>query len=85
MSKIPYWKRAVQRAFEHRRREPRRTNFDQACALSALAIDNLRSYLAGNDHPTPEELKRRISLYRIRREQLERRLAATWKQLMVDP
>jgi hypothetical protein len=51
--------------------------------LSAYAIDCTRQYLAGTDNPNEQELLRRISLFRIEREEMERRIASSWRQVMV--
>jgi len=77
------WKRAIRRGIEHARRSPRDTNFEQACMLSAHAIECTRQYLAGTDNPNEQELLRRVSMFRIEREEMERRIAATWRQVMV--
>ena len=77
------WKRAVRRSMEQVRREPRTMNFDQACELSAYMIQCLRRNLAGSESPSEAELARRVSLYRIECERLERRLAKTWRKVMV--
>ena len=83
MGQEPLWKRAIRRGMEHARREPRDTNFEQACMLSAYAIDCTRQYLAATDNPSEKELLRRVSLFRIEREEMERQIAATWRQVMV--
>jgi hypothetical protein len=83
MVQEPLWKRAVRRGIEHARREPRDTDFDQACMLSAYAIDCTREYLSKSDNPTEQELLRRFSVYRIEREEMERQMAATWRQVVV--
>jgi hypothetical protein len=85
MAKEPLWKRAVRRGFDAAFREPRSCNFEQACRLSGVAIDNLRRYLAGADAPSEAELQRRINLFFNRLQELERRIAATWKQVWVSP
>jgi hypothetical protein len=77
------WKRAVRRSMEQVRREPRTMNFDQACELSAQMIDGLRRHVAGSDDVSEREVDRRVSLYHIQCEALERRLAATWRKVVV--
>ena len=84
MAQEPLWKRAVRRGIESARREPRNTNFEQACMLSAQAIDCTRRYLAGIDNPSEEELLRRVSVFRIEREEMERQIAATWRHVLVS-
>ena len=83
MDKEPLWKRAVRRGIESARREPRRCNFDQACELSALAIDNLRRFVANGENISAEELHRRMSRYLARRARTEQRMAESWRHVMV--
>lgn len=77
------WKRAVRRGIESARREPRRCNFDQACELSAVAIENLRRYVANGDNISPEEVLRRMSRYLARRARIEQRMAESWRHVLV--
>ncbi len=84
MEKEFLWKRAVRRSMEQVRREPRTMNFDQSCELSAYMIECLRRNLAGSDSLSDAELARRVSLYRIECERLERRLADSWRKVMVS-
>ncbi len=84
MEKEFLWKRAVRRSMEQVLREPRTMTFDQSCALSAFMIDCLRRNLAGSENLAEEELDRRVSLYHIECERLERRLAASWRKVMVS-
>jgi len=83
MGKEHLWKRAVRRSIESARRHPRHCNFEQACDLSALAIDNLRRYLSAGDPISEAELDRRMSHYLARRAEMERRIAATWRSVLV--
>jgi hypothetical protein len=77
------WKRAVRRGIESARRESRRCDFDDACELSAIAIDNLRRFVANDENIRDDELRRRMSRYLARRAQMEQRMAESWRQVMV--
>jgi|GEM_PF-2617100 hypothetical protein len=77
------WKRAVRRAFDSLRGERFDGDFRLACELSAMSIDMLRRYLAGSDNPSDEELDRRVSRFRIEMEQVERRMATSWRTVRV--
>jgi hypothetical protein len=51
--------------------------------ISALMIDGLRRHVAGTENLTEQEIDRRVSLYYIQCQILERRLAATWRKVVV--
>jgi hypothetical protein len=79
----PLWKRAVRRGIESARREPRNCDFQLACELSAIAIDNLRYYVASDTDSPAEEVRRRMSRYLLRRAEVEQRMAVSWRHAMV--
>ena len=78
------WKRAVRKSIEQVRREPRRVNFEQACDLSDAALANLRNYLRHGELLAEQELQRRVSRFLIERERIERRMAQTWRKVVVQ-
>jgi hypothetical protein len=84
MAKELLWKRAVRRGIEHARREPRTMNFGQTCALSAYMIECLRHHVAGGEQLSEEEINRRVALYHLDCERLERRLAESWRKVWVS-
>jgi len=69
---------------DYERRNPRAMDFDQACAASSHLIESLRRKLAGLENLSERELDRRVSLYHIERERLEKRLAACWRKILID-
>ncbi len=77
------WKRAIRRGIESQRREPRECNFEQACDLSAFVIRQMHQYLSGGEQLSPAELNRRVSLHLGELDRMERKLAATWRQVTV--
>ena len=77
------WKRAVRRGIESQRREPRECNFEQACDLSAFVIGRMHEYLSGSSRLSQAELNRRVSLHLGELDRMERKLAATWRQVTV--
>jgi hypothetical protein len=83
MATEPLWKLAIRRGIESARRQPRRCNVDQACALSAFVIERMRIRLANGENLTEEELNRRVSVYRSELARVEQRAAATRRQVMV--
>lgn len=83
MDKEPLWKRAVRRGIASALCDPRRCNFDQACELSAVAIDNLLRFITDGEDLPPEELRRRMSRYLVRRARIEQQMAESWRQVMV--
>lgn len=78
------WKRAVRKAIEQVRRERRCVNFEQACELSDAARENLRDYVRQSESLTEEDLNRRVSRYLIECERIERRMAQTWRKVVVQ-
>jgi hypothetical protein len=46
-------------------------------------IDGLRRHVAGTENLSEREIDRRVSLYYIQCDALERRLAATWRKVVV--
>ena len=77
------WKRAVRRGFESLRGERLDCDFRLSCELAAMSIDMLRRNLAGSDNPSEVELNRRVSRFHIQMDQVERRMAASWRTVMV--
>lgn len=83
MEKEFLWKRAVRRSMEQAWREPRDTDFKKACALSAFAIDQARQTVTRGEHLTEAEINRRVALLHMETERMSRRLAATWRTVLV--
>lgn len=84
MARIPLWKRSIRRGFKHARLHPRNTGIELALELSAMAITRLHEHLAAGEDLTEEELSRRVSEHHRQRAIIERRMAETWKHVMVE-
>lgn len=77
------WKYFVRIRMEQARRYPIGMHFEQTCEASARLIADLRRRLAGSEKLSEQEINRRVSLYHIKRERLERWVATWWRKALI--